>query len=252
MARDDAIKEAGGISSDAVFHGKLLIDQNKAGYRFSIDALLLADFITPKLGKEALLLDLGAGVGVVGLAALYRNKAAKCVLLERQASLFDLAQGNIAKNNMGMRAEAIRGDVKHHRALLKPDTFDRILVNPPFYSINQGRVCRNQEEEKARREHLGTLFDFLQATRWALHQKGRAALIYPASQLNKLFELLTKNNLRACRLRAVHPSVDRLASLMLVEIVKQKNMEMRVEAPLILEASEGRVTEEYLRIIAGE
>jgi tRNA1(Val) A37 N6-methylase TrmN6 len=71
----------GEIGEDRLLDGRLRLLQPRKGHRAGSDAILLAAAL-PELGQGALL-DIGAGVGTVGLAAALLQQALRATLLER-------------------------------------------------------------------------------------------------------------------------------------------------------------------------
>src|SRR4030065_1768054 len=86
------------------------IYQNKKGYRFSADALLLYCFVNVKHAYN--IADLGTGSGIIGLLLGRKYKDAKVMLVELQKSLYSLAQKNIIMNGLQDRVEVVLADIK--------------------------------------------------------------------------------------------------------------------------------------------
>ncbi|MCX6574654.1 MAG: methyltransferase, partial [Candidatus Aminicenantes bacterium] len=115
-----------GETLDAFYHGRVRILQKKNGYRFSVDAPLLADFIRTRPEDEAL--ELGTGSGVISL--LLSVKAFRRITaLELQAGLADLARRNVELNGLGGRIEIVEADLRTYEP---GRTFDLIFSNPPY------------------------------------------------------------------------------------------------------------------------
>src|SRR5262249_35406809 len=85
------------VTDDAFLGGGLRVLQPNAGYRAGIDALLLAAAAPLRVGRQERVLDVGAGVGVVGLAVARRVPLCEVTLVEREPFLAELAQRNIAR-----------------------------------------------------------------------------------------------------------------------------------------------------------
>ncbi|MDO8746032.1 MAG: methyltransferase, partial [Thermodesulfovibrionales bacterium] len=118
--------------------------QNKKGYRFSVDALLLYAFVN--LHRAYRIADLGAGSGIVGILLAKKYHDSEVALIEIQNSLAGLAEENIALNKVEKRVKVIRTDIKKFKLgdfhsenkttlnspLLTPNSFDLVVSNPPF------------------------------------------------------------------------------------------------------------------------
>ncbi|MEQ1615792.1 MAG: methyltransferase, partial [Hyphomicrobiaceae bacterium] len=143
MDKTEAPTASAGRTIDAFLGGKLVLLQPRTGYRAGLDAVLLA--ATVPAGKGAIIADLGAGVGTVGLSAVTRVSSLHAVLVERDASLAALACDNIARNNLGPRADLIVADFEIQPAAelealgLAADRFDHVVANPPFQIEGNGR-----------------------------------------------------------------------------------------------------------------
>ncbi|MFM2423232.1 MAG: hypothetical protein RL291_1762, partial [Pseudomonadota bacterium] len=126
---------------DAFFDGRMMIEQPARGYRAGLDAVLLATTVTPGLGHAVI--DLGAGVGTVGLGLAVRAEGCRTTLVEREPELASLAARNIERNGLAGRARVIVADVAAPLSRA-PDlarlreTFDLCTMNPPFFEDGRG------------------------------------------------------------------------------------------------------------------
>ena len=112
------------LTEDTLFEGGIRCLQHRTGYRFSIDAVLLGNFVEPKPSDR--ILDLGSGCGVIPLILAYRNPTASITGLEIQPELAALARKNAALNNWQDRIEVISGDLREIGNYIKPESFDWI------------------------------------------------------------------------------------------------------------------------------
>ncbi|MGM9458105.1 methyltransferase, partial [Lacticaseibacillus rhamnosus] len=88
----------------------------------------------PEPGER--LCDLGSGPGIVGLTCALHRPDLSVTLVERDPALAALARANASLN--GVVAEVIEVDVlapgrEREAAGLRPDAFDSVLTNPPFF-----------------------------------------------------------------------------------------------------------------------
>ncbi len=218
------------LSHDTLFDGRIICTQSREGYRFSIDAVLLAHFAAP--GKQDRVLDLGAGCGVVSLILAYRHPALNLTCLEIQDSLLALLRTNIEQNGLVDRLHPVAGDLCHMQGLLPAGAFDFVVCNPPYYAVGRGQRNPNGEQAVARHELKAELADVARAAAFALRTKGRLAVIYPAARGAVLIAALRQYRLEPKRLQAVHPYPGADASLLLVEAAKCGGEELAVLPPL--------------------
>jgi len=205
------------LNEEVLFRGKLRCLQPRQGYRFSVDAVLLAHFITPE--PEAQILDLGAGCGVISLILSHRYPAISLVALEVQPRLAGIIRRNVAINGLNDRLTVVEGDCREVASLLPPESFNRVVANPPYYPAGSGRHHPETERTKARHEILGGASEMAQAAAFALKPEGRAAFVYPAARVEPLLGILRENGLEPKRLQMVHPCPGASAGLVLVEAV---------------------------------
>lgn len=224
--------------------GRLSLWQPRAGYRFSIDPLLLVDFVKPPYGR---IVDFCAGCGVVGLGLLTRDEAASATLVELQGRLATLAQRNADDNGMGERVEVRNEDL---RGLVRDVTkYSVAVANPPYRSPDEGPASPDEEVAIAQHELKVTLPEIADAMRKRLVPAGRAALVYPASRVAHLLASLEGAGLRPVRARFVHPRAGEPANRVLVEANKGARGPLVVEPPLVLYGEGNAYTPEAARLL---
>lgn len=227
-------------TTDTLLGGALRIVQPKTGYRVNIDSLLLVDFAGARRVER--LVDLGAGVGALGLLALERGLARHALLVEADARLVALARENLQR--AGFEGEARLLDLS--RAKLRESALPLVLCNPPYFPARSHRPAA-PERTLARSGELGP---FLAAAAGLVARKtGRALFSYPAPQLPELLQQAERVGLIAKRLRLVHARIDQPARLALVELRAARPGGLVVEPPLV-EWIGRRRSPELLRVSA--
>ncbi|MFA7348068.1 MAG: methyltransferase [Desulfurivibrionaceae bacterium] len=238
------------LTEENLFGGKLRCLQPRQGYRFSVDAVLLAHFITPEPGAR--ILDLGAGCGVVSLILSHRHPTISLAALEVQPRLAEVCRRNVAVNGLGNRCSVIEGDCREIATLLPQGSFDCVAANPPYYPTTSGRHHPETERAKARHEILGAIGEMAQAASFVLKPGGRSAFVYPAGRTEILLSSLRENGLAPKRLRMVHPYPGAEAGLVLVDAVKNGEEGLAVLPPfLICQEKGGAYTSEMAAMYAG-
>ena len=227
---------------DTLFGGRLQIIQKKKGYRFSLDALLLAHFTEP--GVQDKILDLGTGCGIIPLILIFHHKAEKVIGVEIQPSLADLARRNAALNHLSSHIEIWEKDLKTLKKESWGRTFDVVFSNPPYRKVGAGRINPWLEKALARHEIKATLNDILQAAHHLLKEKGRLNIIYPASRAADLIQEMRKFHLEPKRLQFIHSHHKDEARLMLLEAIKEGRAQIKVLPPLFIYDSRGFYTSE--------
>lgn len=233
---------------DGILADRLRIIQRKRGYRFSLDALLLAHFADLRSGDD--LIDLGTGSGIIALILAHRFDCGRVLGIELQEDLVAMAKRNVMLNGLAGRIEIRRGDVRCAEALCGPQSFSAAVFNPPYRRLRSGRTNPDTEKAVARHEIAGTIRDFLAAARYALRPEGRACAIYPAVRMVELIARMRECRLEPKRLRLVHSRSDGRAEFVLVEGVKGGREGLAVAPPLFIYQEAGGYTPEVETIFS--
>jgi len=216
------------------------LTQPEKGFRFSVDALLLACFAAT--GKPRRVVDLGAGCGVVGFGLLLTSSMADFPILslDNDASMIEAMHINVRDLGFADLISPVHADVRNisrtvsQTALLRPAGADLVVCNPPYRTGSSGRMPAHGAKQAAGFEVNGRLEDFIAAASWLLEAKGRLCLVYLAENMNRLFSALSSHNLEPKRMRLVHGHQSRPARVVLVEARKAVRPGLIVEPPLVL------------------
>lgn len=238
----DVGSRLGEIVEDRLLDGRLLLRQPKRGHRAGSDAILLAAAI-PDLG-EGPLLDIGAGVGTIGLAAALAQPGLRVVLLERDPDLAALAAGNIGLNHLEERVSAVTGDIAGRAAALglSPASFACVAMNPPFYPPREHKASPVPNRRAA---HVaeGALEPWLRAARRLLRPGGRIALIHRAEALAEVLDGLA-TGFGDVAIRPIHARADRAAIRIVVTAVLGSRKPATFLPAFVLNAPDGGFTPE--------
>ncbi|MGQ9693945.1 MAG: tRNA1(Val) (adenine(37)-N6)-methyltransferase [Thermodesulfobacteriota bacterium] len=233
---------------DTLFGGQLQVIQKKEGYRFAIDALLLASFVQPRPQDQVI--DLGTGCGIIPLILAYQKKAQKIVGVEIQPSLADLARRNVLINNFGGQIEIWERDFRELKEENRREFFDLVITNPPYRRLGAGRLNPHPEKAIARHELKATLPDILQISYFILKENGRMVIIYPPSRVVDLFQELRQKHLEPKKVQFIHSRLNEEACLVLVEALKGGRVQTEVLPPFILYATQGEYSLEAQKILS--
>ena len=239
-----------GETLDALFQGRLNLYQSRAGYRFSLDALLLAHFVGVRRGEQRVV-DLGTGNGVIPLVLADLHPSITVTGIELQSQMAERARRNVELNGLQMRIQIRRGDVRRPEQMARGGSFDVAVCNPPYRPPQSGRLSANAERQIARHEMKGGLSDFLRAGEYLLRAKGCMALVYPAVRCADLLTAMRQARLEPKRLRMVHSFAGAPASLLLVEGIKGGRSGAEVLAPLTVYRRGKEYDQEVAAMIAG-
>lgn len=235
---------------DDLIIGGLKLIQPRKGYRFSIDAVLLAHFATLEKVKQAV--DLGCGNGVISLLLAARSSDLKITGIEIQEQMAERAKRSVEYNRLLQQVQIIKGDFCQINKHLLPESVQLVLSNPPFYVKGQGRISQNPEEAFARHEIAMTLDDLVSAAYYLLSPGGSFCLIHRCERLPEIINSCVAHRLLPVRLRAVHSFQEQEAQLILIEAQKRERGPFRMLPPLIIYERAGVYSEEVMNLYHGE
>jgi tRNA1Val (adenine37-N6)-methyltransferase len=231
---------------DSLFGGRLSIRQQEKGYRFSVDAVLLAGLTRVKPRDRGI--DLGTGCGVVPLVFAYRGEGREWTGLEIQTELAELAKTNAAENGLGDRVSILEGDLREYRGLFQPQSFDLVVSNPPYRGPWTGRVAPGRQRALARHEFTAAVGDVAEAAAYLLPPGGRLAVVYPSVRLPSLIKAVLENGFQPKRLTVIHSREGERARLVHLESVRGGGEELLVEPPFYIYAPDGSYTPETQKL----
>jgi len=229
------------ITEDTFLNGRISILQHRDGYRFSIDAFLLADFAAPHAQDR--IVDLGTGCGIIPLILAYRHPDIRLTGIEIQKPLASLAAQNVEINRMKDRIRIMCGDIKSLGIDDVSGPVDLVISNPPYRKKLSGRINPHQQRAIARHEIHVTIQDVIHAASRLLRTGGRFAVIYPTERIADLLVTLRSAGIEPKHLLMIHSRAIDPSRLMLVAGVKGANPGAIIHKPLIIYQPDGTCTD---------
>jgi tRNA1(Val) A37 N6-methylase TrmN6 len=242
-------------SLDAI-SGYFRIFQLRDGHRFSTDDVLTAWYGTSWAPRADSILDLGSGIGSVGMIAAWRLPGAHIVTVEAQEESVRLARKSAAYNGLESRYEIRHGDFRSRNAAegspLRPDErFDLVLGSPPYFPLDAGVHGDHPQKVACRFEVRGDIADYAAAAARHLAPGGVFACVFPEEQLSRIDEAARGAALVVVRRRPVVFKDGEPPLICLFAMMRQSDLPERmractwVEPPLIIRTADGRVHPEY-------
>ena len=223
----------------------LRVIQSPDGFRFGMDAVLLADFARVKPGSRVC--DLGTGTGILPLLLIGRAENLTCDAVEIQPDAADRARRTMILNGLSDRVAVHGRDLREVRQFLPHAAYDLVICNPP-YSPAQASLPSPKAALRAARQEAECTLDDVAAAAWLLRGKGRFCVMLPAPRLTSAFDTLRAHRLEPKRLRLVHANALRPARLALVEALLDTRPGLIIDPPLLVKNPDGSDTEELRRI----
>jgi tRNA1(Val) A37 N6-methylase TrmN6 len=244
-------EQAGELTEDAFFGGRLRLRQRKSGHRAGHDAMLLAAATPARPGDRVV--DFGAGVGAAGLAIATRVSGIQIILIEIDEVLAELARGNAALNrieanviamDLASGAEAFTG------AGVAPDSVDVVLMNPPFNDPSRHRSSPDKSREIAHVADAATLESWIHAARRILKSRGVLTLIWRADGLGDVLAALDRG-FGSLAILPVHGNAATPAIRVLIRAIKSGRAPMALYPGLMLNDESGVPNKQVQEILAG-
>jgi tRNA1(Val) A37 N6-methylase TrmN6 len=256
MGPESAAAAANAVSEDRWLGGRLTLLQPRRGHRVGTDAALLAAAAGD--AQQGRIVDVGAGVGAVGLALAQRNPLASVDLVELDPELAQLAECNAARNGLEGRARVLRLDMlnsKERREAGLAEQANCVVTNPPFFDARAVRASPDQGKARAHvlagAEAGASLADWIRASLAILAPGGRFVMIHRPDAVALVLSAVG-GRLGALALLPIHPTIGASAHRLLVSGVKGSKAPLRVAPGLILHGADGRLMAEADAIHRGE
>lgn len=176
---------AEGETLDAI-SGHFRIFQLKAGHRFSTDDVLTAWYGTTWAPSAHRVLDLGSGIGSVGMIAAWRLPGARFVTVEAQAGSVALARKSVRYNGLEGRYEIREGDFRDVASLGTDERFDLVLGSPPYFPLGTGVLGEHPQKVACRFEVRGDIRDYARVAAAHLSTGGLFACVFPEEQRGRV------------------------------------------------------------------
>ena len=224
----------------------LFLFQKKSGFRFGVDAVLLADFAKATSSRHTL--DLCTGTGIIPILLSAKTKTPDICALEIQSDIADMAQRSVEYNGLSDRVHITCGDLKNAAEIYGKSSFDKITCNPPYMKSSAAIINNSDSVAVSRHEILCTLEDVIRVSADLLIPKGRLYMVHRPSRLADIICLMRKYSVEPKRLRFVAPRPGKEPNLLLIEGMYQGGEELRLMKQLYIFDENGNYSEETDKI----
>ncbi len=231
---------------DLEYKGLKMI-QNKDGFCFGIDSILLSDF-AKNIKKGARVLDLGTGTGIIATLLCGKTELSEIIGIEVQEEVYEMAKRSIQLNHLEDKFKIIQDNILNLNKYFEKNTFDAIVTNPPYKKKETG--IQNEDTRKliSRHEIEANLEDFIKISKNMLKDKGEFYIVYRPERLVDLLSLMRKYKIEPKKIRFVYSNVNAISKLVLVQGVKNARPFLKLEPNLYIYDENGNYTEEILKI----
>ncbi|MEG0308893.1 MAG: tRNA1(Val) (adenine(37)-N6)-methyltransferase [Clostridium sp.] len=218
------------------------IIQKKDGFRFGVDAVLLANFA--KVKKKATVIDLCTGTGIVPFIIKGKSECGLLQGVEIQQEFVEMANRTARYNNFQDDVKFIEADLKDVEFLKSLNRVDVVTVNPPYKLHNSGILNEKDKNTIARHEVCCKLEDVIVAARVLLKDNGRLFMVHRPERIVDILTLMRKHKIEPKRLRFVHPKPGKAPNILLIEGQRDGGAFLKIEDPLYVHLEDDSYSEE--------
>lgn len=221
----------------------LKIYQNTDMFNFSLDSILLPNFVTIT-AKTKRILDIGTGNAVIPIIMSTKTKA-NIDAVEIQREVYGLGKKSIELNKLNNQINIYNEDIKDFYKNKESDIYDTITCNPPFFKINDtSHVNSSDYKTIARHEVKLNLEDIIIIAKKLLKNNGNIAIVHRTDRLIDIIETMKRHNIEPKKIRLVYPKIGMESNILLIEGVKNGKPGLKVLSPLLSHGSNDEYTEQ--------
>lgn len=208
----------------------LKIYQLKEGFRFSVDAVILADFFQGK--PEGKILDIGSGCGIIPIFLAEKKGMKNIFGIEIQKSSLEVFRKNVEENNLSDKIKIFEGDVSD---LKEGNSFDYIISNPPYMKLDGKKISENENKKIARHEIYLDIKKLAENSRRLLKPRGELFIVHRSHRFLEICRVLEENGFSVKRAKFVFFNREKNSNLVLIQASKGRKNKLEIENPLFLQ-----------------
>ena len=209
----------------------LKIYQDSELFKFSLDSLLLAEFVTVEKSDKKLL-DICSGNAPLPLI-IGKNYDIEITGVEIEKDIITLAEKSISENKLS-NIKMLNCNAKDLKNYFPGNNFDIITCNPPFFKVDKTSLI-NTEIKKAiaRHEITITLNEIFELTKYLLKDNGKFYLVHRPERLEEIINLANKNKLHIKEMIFIHSDIKKNAIMVLLKMVKNSRLGVKIHSVVI-------------------
>ncbi len=230
---------------DAFLGGRITLEQPVSGFRAGLDSVMLAAAVPARAGDAVL--ELGSGTGAAALCLMARVGGLRLTGLEIQDEIAALARANAARNKSA--ATFLTADVERPPGGLEPQSFDQVMMNPPFFVEGPADISPDPARRTAMSADPDLIPRWVAAARRYLKPQGYFTAIIPSERLPALLGALAKG-FGAVAIIPLWPEAGAVARRLIVTAKLGSRAPLQLRPGLVLHES-GRNTTAAEAILRG-
>lgn len=225
----------------------LKIIQNKDGFCFGIDSILLTDF-AKNIKQNSKVIDLGTGTGIIPILLYGKTKNTKFVGVEIQPEVAEMANRSVKLNLLENNIEILNTNILELSKIYNRGSFDVVTTNPPYKKINTGVINENNKKLISRYEITASLEDFIRTASFLLKDLGEFYMVHRPDRLVDIFYEMRKNKIEPKKIKFIYPNKNKKTNLVLIKGIKNGKQFLEFENNLYVYNEDGNYTNEILKI----
>lgn len=230
------------VMNDLLNYKNMKIIQNDDYFNFSLDSVLLPNFVTLNTRINRIL-DLGTGNAPIPLILSTRTSV-PIYGIEIQKEIYDMAVESIEINGLTDQIKIINDDMKNLDKYFEINSFDVIVSNPPYFKLTEGsNINDNIQKTIARHEKSITLKELVEIAKKYLNNNGVFAIVHRTDRLIEIIEEFKKNNIEPKRIQLIYPKEGTESNMVLVEGRKNGRPGLKFLPPIIAHNEDGSYTD---------
>ena len=233
--------------NDLVYFKNIKIVQDKDYFNFSLDSVLLPNFVDITK-KTKMILDMCTGNAPIPLI-LSTKTDTKIYAVELQREVYNLAKETIKINKLDNQIVLINNNIKNLKKIFNTETFDIITCNPPYFKKKEDSIINeNIVKSIARHEIEMELEDVMLISKSLLKNEGSLVLVHRTDRLIEIIELMRKHNIEPKRMRLIYPKINTESNLVLIDGRKNGKKGLKILPPLYIHNDDNSYTKEVLEM----
>ena len=230
--------------------GGLKLLQSEDGFRFGVDAVLLADFACRLAPEAEHVVDLGTGNGAAAFIISHKNKTCSITGFDVQAKAIDLALRSRALNGLDERLELLQCDAADMPEMMpeRRGTADAVVSNPPYVAKGAGLTNDRDSKYISRHETTAGIAEFIRAAAFLLKDRGHFFLVHRPARLVDIFYNCREYGLEPKDIRFVAPRIGAKPNILLLHCVKGGGRELTFLDDLYVYEEDGKYSAEIMKI----
>lgn len=233
--------------NDLVYFKNIKIVQDKDYFNFSLDSVLLPNFVDITK-KTKMILDMCTGNAPIPLI-LSTKTDAKIYAVELQKEVYNLAKETIKINKLDNQIVLINNNIKNLKKIFNTETFDIITCNPPYFKNKEDSIINeNIVKSIARHEIEMELEDVMLISKALLKNEGSLVLVHRTDRLIEIIELMRKHNIEPKHMRLIYPKINTESNLVLIDGRKNGKKGLKILPPLYIHNDDNSYTKEVLEM----